>query len=245
MAAATPLQQTYLQLCQAFCGEVGTPVSSLSTVANQSGQLLRMVNWITRAWTQIQTLHQDWRFMRRTATWTTVTGQHSYLLANATITDMEGTSVSSATLDRWLEHSFRNYITSVGKSGEIPMMRQPYEDYRDLWLRGANASVKSRPYQVALAPDDAIAIGPAAPDNTYTLYGDFYAGPVKLVNDGDIALLPAKFDPMIIVYRAMMAYGEYWGNVNVFNSGKRQYEALMTALENDQLPKIHFAGALA
>ncbi len=58
---------SYLELCQAVARDSGT-VSDLtapSTVASQTGRLLRIVNWTAEAYEHIQLERDDWRWLRK------------------------------------------------------------------------------------------------------------------------------------------------------------------------------------
>lgn len=248
---------TFLELVRRTCEECGVKTDSLATVTDQTGELKRMVNWVSDAWFMIQAKHQDWRFLRTTASWQTVAGQPQYTTLEC--------GIAAGTFGRWLPDTFRNYLTEAasawgssawgsspygtGTSGggyptEIYMQQVPFEDWRNLWLFGANRTVTSRPLQVAVTPNDGIALGPA-PLVGYTVYGDYNTAPVRLVADADQHALPIKHSDMIIVYKAMMDYGAYWVAADVYGRGERGYKSLMAALEIDQLPPMHFAGALA
>lgn len=248
---------TFLDLVVRACEECAVNTDSLSTVVGQRGELKRMVNWVSDAWFKIQGKHQDWRFLRTTASWPTIATQAEYTTLQC--------GIDAGTFGRWIPDSFRNYLTSSasmawgddawgdspydgssstgGFSTEIFMAPIPYADWRDLWKFGANRSVTSRPYHLTVLPNDGIGLGPA-PLAGYTILGDYYSAPVRLALDVDVPTLPAKHDPMIIVYQAMMSYGAWWKAPEIYGQGKTEYQKLMLALELDQLPQMHFSGAL-
>lgn len=78
------------------CGVSG---AALTTTANQTGEPGRLCNWINEAWEDIQTQRQDWQWMRKTATFTTVANQPIYTISQIGLTDF----------GHWSRDTFRNY----------------------------------------------------------------------------------------------------------------------------------------
>lgn len=249
---------TFLQLVQRTARECRVNTSSLTSVLNQTGDRQRIVDWVADAWFDIQAAHQDWKFLRATATWATVASQAQYTTLQCGIT--------ASTFGKWIPESFRNYLSSGssmawgddawgdspydgstaggGYATEIFMDEMPYASWRDLWLFGANRSVTSRPLYFAINPADGIALGPA-PLAGYTILGDYYTSPVRMAADDDQHTLPTKHNDMIIVYKAMMSYGEHWSAAEVYGRGERGYKRHLASLEIDQLPAMTFCGALS
>ena len=108
---------TFLELCQRMRQECGISGTGPSTVVSQTGNLKRIVDWVNTAWIDIQTTHQDWDWMRASASFPTVASQAMYELGTGTGT----VGVSVATFGRWDRDTFRNYVTSVGTNSEVFM----------------------------------------------------------------------------------------------------------------------------
>jgi hypothetical protein len=227
---------TFLDLVLTFCEDTGVPIIGLTTVSNQIGELKRMVNWISRAWLHIQGVHDDWRFMRKSATWLSIAGQSSY--------DLEACNLDPGLHRKWFPETGRVYRTTVGKNSEQYLVERDYESFRNLWLFGPNRVVTYIPLELAIGPDESVLLGPA-PIAGLTVTLDFYRSAEVLVQDADIPSLPSGHDPMIIIHKAKMYYGAYWGAREVYASGDAEYRTLLRRLTNDQRPTPRLAGALA
>lgn len=227
---------TFLELCQATRQDCGVSGTGPSAVTGQVGELKRIVDWVALAWLRIQSLHHDWKFLRLSASWTSVAGQAIYTTAECGIT--------AGTFSRWIPHTFRTYLTAAGTDGEFHLAQMGYEAWRETWQFNANRNVQSQPWQVAITPDDSVALGPK-PLAGYTMTGDYYRAPVRLAAGDDVPALPAKHDPYIIVARACMLYGAHESAPEVYALGKEEYTARIASLRADQLPPPVFGGPLA
>ena len=118
-------QKTFLEICQRTARECGVHHTSTqlpTTVVVQTGELLRIVEWVSEAWFTIQNLHDDWRFQRREATFATVAGQAEYTLAQC--------GLSGSTFQGWVQGTFRNYLTATGFPSEAYMDDLNYDVWR-------------------------------------------------------------------------------------------------------------------
>ena len=229
----------FLQLAQDLRLKCGVSGSGPASVAGQTGESARLVNWIANAWLEIQSLHQDWEFLRKSVSFVTQTGLATYspLLCGAV------DASNALDFGMWARETFRNYNTTAGFNSETLMYWIPYAEWRDTYQFGANRSVNSRPVFFTVTPNKSLGLGPV-PLAGYTVVGDYYSKPVALVADTDIPAMPDKYHQMI-VSRAMMAYGAYEGATEVYQRGEMLYNQLLSELVIDQLPHIEFAGALA
>lgn len=226
---------TYLQLCQRLRQEAGISGTGPTTTISQVGEYKRLCDWIATAWFDIQAIHQDWRFLRATATFTTVASQYGYTTLQA--------GIAANTFGRWIHGSGRIYKTATGLTSEIFLDWIAYEDWRDLWLFGANRSVEAPPIHFTLGPDDSVILAPKPPVG-YTVSLDYYKAPVLLALDADVPTLPFRHDHMIIVYQALKAYASFESAPEVYARADAEYKRLLNRLEIDQLPRPMFQGAL-
>jgi hypothetical protein len=90
----------FLSLANALRQECGISASDLTTVTGQTGEAKRCVDWINRAWMDLQAMRQDWLWMRSTASFPAVAGQAFYTPAQAGVTDF----------GLWTRTTFRNYV---------------------------------------------------------------------------------------------------------------------------------------
>lgn len=225
---------TYLQLCNSLIQKCGISGGSISSVANQVGEALRVVNWIAEAYIQIQLASPTWNWMRSDVSFSTVSNQGSYLPSQAGVTDFAN----------WKTDSFRCYVTSTGVRSEMFLEKMDYDTFRDTYLFGNLRLSYSRPTVISFAPNYSINLG-MAPDSTdYTIVGEYFKQPTTLVNSTDTPAMPSQFHN-IIVYKAMMMYGMYEAAQEVVIEGANLYNQMLRRLVRDQLPDAESAGALA
>ena len=217
------------------CGISGTgPVS----VVGQSGELKRAVNWINEAWMSIQQTREDWDWMRGSVSFSTIAQQGSYTPAQCGVSD----------LAEWFTNSqycsFRGYDTNVGVNSEIFLSHIDYNTYRDIYLYGSMRQSYARPLSIAIAPDMSICLGQIPDSGNYTIVGDYFKTPTEMVNDTDIPGLPTRFH-MLIVYQAMIYYGEYEQDEYVRQTAENNYRKMLGNMTVAQLPEMLNGCALA
>jgi hypothetical protein len=224
----------FLQLCQRAASECGSAGSGPTAVTGQVGEALRIVNWVNDSWLDLQSLHEDWKFMRMTASWTTVNGQPTYTPAECNATNF----------GNWFKDTFRNYDTAAGIASEIFMPYLEYEAWRNTYQYGGMRFTETRPVQMSVAPDESICLGPY-PSDGWTCYGDYFSVPAYMTEDESVpGLLPERYQ-MIIVYDAMMRYGAFYSAPEVYQRGLNKYREMKGRLEINQLPDIRQADPLA
>ena len=238
-STVTPVLLTFLDLVRRLAQEVGAtkdPVTAIPTIQGVTGEVKRFADWISTAWWDIQNIHTDWRFLRRSTTFVTVDGQ-------ATYTPLEA-GVTLGTFGQWDLKSFRVYNTAAGINNEIDLTEMDYDAWRNFYQFSSMRSSKSQPTRITETPDSSLGLG-QVPLVGYTVYGDYYLAPVNLIADGDIPTLPSKHDKMIIVYKSMEDHGYFEAASEVLGRGKSRYKGMLNRLEMDQLKQIYSGGALA
>ncbi|WP_271270488.1 phage adaptor protein [Aliamphritea hakodatensis] len=207
----------YLKLCQRLRQECGGSGSGPTSVAGQRGESQNYVDWISQAWLEIQQERQEWRFM-----W----GKESVSLVAGTRLYAKPDGVKSIVPD------------SVKINGHIASMVD-YEAFRTRY----DADTPSIPRVIAEQPDGQIIIS-GTPDAAYTLTFEVNKRPQLLVDDDDIPSIPEEFH-MAIVYRAMIDYAGFENAGEVYARAQKRLSDIMTALADDQLPPMSFAGPIA
>lgn len=234
----------YLQLVQRAHSECEAAGSGPSAVTSQTGENLRMVNWVAQAYTEIQELHQNWRWMRSTWTVNTVAGTDAY--AYTSVTD----SRLSATIDRfshwWVRDeddclNVKRYLSSAGVGTEGELTDIPWSNFRVLYKRGTQNN--GFPAHVTVDPQNKLVFGPK-PDDVYVMSGEYQMSPQTLAADADTPEMPTQFH-MLVVYRAMEKYGAAKGAVEVFQRGSYEGGKMLRALELNQRPGLRQAPPLA
>lgn len=235
----------FLQICNRLIGECGVSGGPLITTSGQVGSLGRIVNWVGDSWTEIQTEHDDWNWMRSSsilgsgASFVTLAGVATYPLG--TSSGQVGIAVDS--FGKWDVETFRCYTTSVGTSSELFLDDIPFDTWRDAYMFGAMRSVQTRPVAIAIGPDQSVNLGPPS-NGLYTITGDYFLAPSVMSNDTDVPTgIPLRFQ-MLIVYKAMMKYAGYESAPEVYARGSSEYNLMFAQLEAARLPQISFAGAL-
>lgn len=172
---------------------------------------------------------------------TTVAGTARYALG----APAAGTvGITAATFGAWVGGAFRCYLTATGVTDEQEMQDRSYDYWRDVTFINANRNVRSRPYEISIAPDNSLCLGPV-PAAGYTITGDYYIAPTAMAADGDEPTgLPLQYH-MAIVYRAMVDYGSREGAPEVTQRGALGYDRLMRELEREWMPIITTCGPIA
>lgn len=225
------MARTFLQLVQRLHQEGDLPGSAPSTLANLTAgsEVQRLKDWVADAWFDICALHPDWRFRRRSTSFTTVNGQGIYTQVEAGLT--------ANTLGRWLPETFRAYHTVTGISSEYHLYEIEYDVWRDTYLFGANRTAYAQPTCIGVNPEtDGLVVGPI-PLGGYTILGDYYLAPERLSVDGDLTGLPEQHDDLGIVWKALINYGEFETDNTAYQRAVQGYARFINKLEREQLPR--------
>lgn len=246
MTVANP--RTCLDLCQRAAIECGVAsntaiATALPTIIGATGSLGRVVNWVGDAWTDIQMDRDDWDWMRSSqilgngVSFTTIAGQFSYPLGTGAGT----VGVTAANFGKWDRETFWSYTTANGFADEINLGEVPFDVWRATYMSNANRNVRTRPMAFAVGPDQSINLGPNV-NALYTVTGDYFVAPTEMTVDADIPTgLPLRFY-MLIVYRAMIKYGEYEAAPEVVQRGTEENAGMYAQLLGARAPRISWGG---
>lgn len=212
-------------ICQRVAEKAGIPGGVPTTVVSQTGESLRIVNWVNDAWESIQNRRKSWRWLRTAKSFNTVAGTQSYSLATLTLT--------AVPFGRWWETHFSAYLTSAGQGGERPLIWIPYDDFRNYYLFGAIAAIQSQPIHVTVGPDESVLFGPI-PNDIYTVRSEYQKGAARMAADGDTPGMPAQFH-MLIVWEALKLYALYESAQEALEAARRGADPLWDELEDSQL----------
>lgn len=213
----------YLQLCQKLREKAGISGSGPSTVVNQTGEMLRLINWVSEAWEEIQMHRTNWNWMRGDFSFQTVADDYDYTPAQAGI---------ATRFSQWDVDTIKSYRTSIGVSNEYELDELTYSRYRSLYLTGPQPS--GTPICFALAPDRKLLIGPK-PDGIFTVSGQYWKSPQALSANTDTPEMPSEFH-MLIVWKALEMYGWYESAAEVIALAEKKIKYFMNRLEMNQLP---------
>lgn len=208
------------------CGVSGGSVP-LTTAQNLSGESARIANWVNSAWVDIQTMHEDWEWMRYPVEFNLTTQQQLYTPEQAGVGE---------TFANWKRDSFRASSVGADYLDEQLMAYMAYATFRNLYQYGNMRRTYARPVVVTVTPDKSLGFG-SIPDQPYVISAEYFVQPTEMVADADVPAIPGRFQPLII-YRAMMFYAGYEAAPEVFQRGESEFKRLMNVLNIDQLPTL-------
>lgn len=229
----------FLTLCQRTREKCGVSGTGPSTVLGQTGELLRIVNWVNEAWLDIQNEEDNWDWMRSDFSLQLVANTQAYAPTVATDT------VASAAITNfraWREDTFRIYDPAVGLTSEGFILPWDWDRFRNFY--NYQAQPAGKPSVFAIRPrDKALAFG-NTPDYGYVVRGEYQKGAWLMAADADIPDIPSD-NHLLIVYRAMMKYGAYENAPEVYSEGERGWRDGLLKLTQTQIGNIQIGPTLA
>lgn len=224
---------TFLELCSRTRQEAAIAGTGPAAVTGQTGEMKRIVDWVTTAYQDIQNLHRNWEFLQTEFDFPTVIGQQSYTIVQAGLPELKD----------WMKCDYRAYTTSVGVSDEQRLIYWDWRAFRRTFLIGNARLQTGRPLYFTIKPDKSIAFFPI-PDAVYTIDGEYFKRPQVMTVNTDEPLFPEEFH-LILVWMALMNYGSYENAPEAYARGQENFNQLLKKLETDQLPEICRGRALA
>jgi len=236
---------TYLTLSNDLARESGLSgaAASISAVTVQSGQALRVVEWVQRSYKDIQNRH-NWRWLRSTWTVNTVASDDTYAFGDCTDDRL------AALITRfkcWWPYdecgapNVKRYLTSGGVGGEGWMTFLPWSNFRAIYKIGTQNN--GQPVNFTIDPQNQLVLGPK-PDAIYTISGEYQMSAQILAADGDTPEVPSDYHDLIVWY-ALEKYGRFSAAPEALAQAQRESSRLMRQLEANQLPSIALGGPLA
>ncbi len=221
---------TFLQLCQRLRSETGISGTGPSTVIGQTGDLLRVVQWVSSAYEDIQNARPDWQFAQTSFSFPTISGTATYTPVAVSITDLLS----------WKNDDFRVYLAAAD---ETFLAYLPWDAFRAAYQFGSLRAQTGKPTVVTTKPNDSIILWPT-PDAVYTIDGQYYKKARTMTANADEPVFKSNFH-LAIVWRALMFYGADLGAAEAYAHGEREYNKIMRKLDFDQLPEITYGAPLA
>lgn len=213
-------------------GAQGSP----STVVGQTGEMLRVVNWINEAWMAVQRAHQ-WNWMEGDFSFDTTAGTYVYAPAAC------GLEAGTA-LRKWKPETFRAYLLSAGVQSEQYLVEQDVDWFRDVYEFQGGQSGPPQIFAIRRR-DRAILLGPN-PNGVYRVRGQYRraAAPMTVANASTPTGLPDELH-MLIVYQAMQYYAAYEAAPEVMEEAKALYKSMIASAEEFLLDTPELGGPLA
>lgn len=221
----------FLQMCQRVYQEGGIS-GNIASVQNQSGEALRVVNWVKSAYQEI--LNDQglvWNFQHPTVVVKLVPGQGEYTFADFNLpagVQWDTRSMRVALADNLADETF--------------LLGMRFPEFRDYWLFSSRRTVVSRPLNASVDFSTHLRIAPL-PDQAYNLVMQYQAQPAPLLDDGDVPVIPDRFQ-MAIVWKALRHYGMFESAPEVAGRAEHEYKTIMQHLYNDQSPEVIVGGPM-
>jgi hypothetical protein len=210
----------YLALCDKLLKETGLSDQGVSSVIGQTGLNKKSVDWINRAWTEIQNLN-NWDFLWNTSYFSTVIGQQNY--------DPVDNLALSPALHKWINSSVR--ITQSSGTGYLTYV--PWAT----WVRTTFSSGK--PTSFTIRPDNLISFN-TLPDEIYTIYFDYYRTPQQLSTNTDELLLAEQFHDAVL-YKAILYVAAEQDAPELYQDAQAQLNIRLSSMGVTALPAITLA----
>lgn len=237
---------TYLVLCRELRRETERPgtATTPSAVTNQTGENLRLVEWIKQAWTELQDRHPNWRWMRSTWSVNTTSGDDTYAGTDCTDTRLSATVTR---FKRWWPldgegySNVKSYLQSSGVGGEGWLRYLPWNSFRAIYKIGTQNN--GQPAHFTIDPQNNLVLGPK-PDGIYVVSGEYQMSAQVLAADADTPEMPSDYH-QLIVYDAMRKFAGNGVAPEIMSRAITEGNRLLRQLEIDQLPVMGLAPPLA
>jgi hypothetical protein len=217
-----------------------------TTVLTQPKEIDRVVNWVADAYTELQSLRQNWRWLRSRFTLNTAPNDDTY--AGTDCTDSRtGTPITR--FSRWWmrneldEPGITRYLASAGVAGEVWLVPLEWSTFRRIYRRGVQTLARSNPVHVTVDPQNNLCLGPN-PNDIYTIQGEYQMSAQVLAANADVPEMPAQFH-RLIVYKAMLKYAFFESAPEVKQRAEGEARTMLSDLEENQLPGVLLGRALA
>jgi hypothetical protein len=224
--------KTFLKLCQLTCEKCGISGPGPAVVTSQTGEMVRIVNWVQEAWIELQQKSRDWDWMRGEFCLSTSANVQEYTPANASLTDFS----------RWHPDTLRSYKSSLGVADQQWLVEWRYDIFRDTYIYAGQAT--GRPFVFAVRPRDKALLFGNIPDDVYEIRGEYQKAARPFLLGTEIPSLPEEFH-MLIVYGAMKKYAFYENAPEVAVAADEMYTRMLNRLMTEQAPEYSLGCSLA
>jgi len=215
---------TFLQLAQKAARNCPIPGGGPVSVTDTTPQETRMIaEWVADAWTTLQNVRRDWRWMQRKATFATTPNTSVY-----TPTAIGAQVADVLTLDGW-ERVFR-YSFGTQRDCLVPYS----EEGQFVAAHGEDVPTETgQPTEVTVRErDQALWLWPV-PDDVYTVHVRFKIAPAALAVDADTPGMPAQHHD-VLVWDAVEKWALDRGAENKVRQAVAERRRLMLSLIESQ-----------
>lgn len=227
------MSKTFLQLSKFVASKSGTITGDFPlTVVSQTSRNKKVVDCTANAWRAIQTMHNNWIWMRKEIVSALTIGNNQY--AGVTL----GLTGANA-LARWITEpgTYTIYDPAIGVADEAALTKVPWAEWRAKYYVGTQNN--NRPQVYTISPQNELRVGPK-PDKAYVFRGEYYQVVQDLTVDSDVPNLPSDYHD-IVAWRGLLLLAENDEAVGQVGEANAEYGRLLSALESTQLPTLSFA----
>jgi hypothetical protein len=226
---------TFLELVKDLARQDGSiSPTSITSVESQTGRPEKMVNFVQKAYTNIQNWRRDWGWLTEEFQGTLIPGTPKYTPASFNLTRWANWVEDGAAIE-CLPMSIRD--PAIGLSDEHEIDQVFFEYWRHRYGRGDQSSMYwNRPIEWAITPKKELAFGPI-PDAGYIVRGLYQKGPQLLLLNGDVPEMPARYHDLI-VWEALRLLFVHDGAFQESQFPTQEMATLRHELEIAQLPEV-------
>lgn len=208
--------RTWLQLSQDLRREAGVQGDGPSAVTGQTGIYANLVDWINQAWVDIAGLHDNWKFMWSSGTFTTETATSAYAVP-ADLKTLEPGSVIA---------------TNSGGTQKNLIEVMDYARFQYLYqTKILDADVE--PYAMAVRPDKYF-VFPEYTSADWVITYKYGKMPTAFTLSTSAPTWPQEYDN-VIVFKALIDYGLFYNAPEAVQHGQIRFGDLLARLKDDQL----------
>lgn len=221
----------FLQLCQRVFSEGGIS-GQIVSVENQTGEALRVVNWVAQA--NIDIINDQgmtWNFVRKDVAVKLTAGKGTYSFSELNLADGVQWDTRSMRIAMNPDLSDETFVSHMG-----------FAAFRDYWLFSSRRTMQSRPLNASVDGNTHLVVGPI-PDQDYMLALQYDGMPSPLIENGDKPFFPERFH-MAVVWRALRNYGMFEAAPEVVARADLEFKTVMLQLTIDQAPEVTCGGAI-
>jgi len=215
----------FLQLCQRVFSEGGI-TGQITSCENQTGEALRVVNWVSEAYQQIlKNQAMNWMFSHQSFTKQLTPGKGAYTFAELGV-------------DRGVKWDTRSMRVAINPdmSDETFLQHMGFPAFRDYWLFSSRRSVESRPLNATSDTQINLRIAPL-PADAYWLDFQCEVSAAPLVRNDDTPVFPERFH-IAIVWKALREYGMFEAAPEVVTRADTNFQTDIFQLELDQSDEV-------
>jgi len=208
--------------------------AAITSVVDQVGRPGKMVNFVNRAYTNIQNSRRDWGWLTEDFEATLIPGTAIYTPASFNLTRFSN-FIRDDDDNGYMPLSLRD--DSIGLSDEHEVEQITYQHWRTLYGRGDQSSdYWNRPVTWSVTPKRELAFGPY-PDAAYVIRSQYQKGPQTLAANSDIPEMPTRFHDLIVweAHRLLLIHDGAFADSQF---PTMEMATLRQELECDQLPEV-------